>query len=605
MSTPVLPAEVLLLVGQNLSPPHLAACSRVSKGWNDVFIPLLWHTFDDTKLFSSMFCYEELQPCREAADVQRLLEKYGRNIRHLTIRWSFTASVLSSDSAVRPELISLVVLSEQIHENLHIPRTQTRTSTGLADQDLNSIMPAAYLPLFQPPLVQLLQEGNGTLEFLGSLMILRLIIKNAGTLQKLHLGDQSRTLQLISKQDDPYHILASLPAVSDLQISSAKMTISGLRQAMPGLRSLRLTSGIQRLMPAGLEPESDEPWIITMRLETPIPFRERCPYLRASPGVQTLRFYCRGNYFERVSVSKLWVNIHDTLAVLPPDERSLFRDVQQYHLKANPWDKERLDLLHSILPAIKSLTIDATVSDELSDNLVELCPLLESIRGLGGNACHPSSIPQSVSLLLASYRQLRCLDMPKSQIHVSQLSHDQPWICQGLEIFRCAFSGVERLSTGKKALYDYLLQRETEAGTNRQSRTEAEKRVVEKHQRIRQTHELVYWQLAQLTELRVLDFGCQNHLLDGVRDSVDLSLECGFEQLAALKKLEMFGFDSRLHCISKPELAWMVEQWPRLKWMRGLHEGEELDTWQVLELRHYMLELKPSVSHGELPLEHM
>jgi len=44
----LVPPEIYICIGQFLSPQDLASCNRVSKSWHQVFVPLLYHSVDDS-----------------------------------------------------------------------------------------------------------------------------------------------------------------------------------------------------------------------------------------------------------------------------------------------------------------------------------------------------------------------------------------------------------------------------------------------------------------------------------------------------------------------------------------------------------------------------
>ncbi|KAF9112060.1 hypothetical protein BGX27_004039 [Mortierella sp. AM989] len=58
-----------------------------------------------------------------------------------------------------------------------------------------------------------------------------------------------------------------------------------------------------------------------------------------------------------------------------------------------------------------------------------------------------------------------------------------------------------------------------------------------------------------------------------IQDTLELSLDSGLSLLAELKELEMFGFESVNHRITK-ELDWMARNWPKLNLMYGLAEDD-------------------------------
>lgn len=144
--------------------------------------------------------------------------------------------------------------------------------------------------------------------------------------------------------------------------------------------------------------------------------------------------------------------------------------------------------------------------------------------------------------------------------------------------------------------------------------------VVEKHRRCHESHGQLYNRLAEMSRLRVLDFGYEyNHLfeifeetdiyeVDGrlysrrnpaILNTLELSLESGLNQLNVIKNLEVFGFERIDHRIGTMELAWMAESWPRLRILRGLQEPDlqMFEDPKTEMLKEYMKELRPFVRH--------
>ncbi|KAF9080250.1 hypothetical protein BGX23_002407 [Mortierella sp. AD031] len=102
----------------------------------------------------------------------------------------------------------------------------------------------------------------------------------------------------------------------------------------------------------------------------------------------------------------------------------------------------------------------------------------------------------------------------------------------------------------------------------------------------------IFDRLASLTRLKHLDLGYENRnpweyklghyyaaddeneylAYDGPAfDTLELTLESGLGRLAALKDLEMFGFECVNHRIGRAELDWMAKSWPKLKLILTLH----------------------------------
>ncbi|KAF9955805.1 hypothetical protein BGZ72_003396 [Mortierella alpina] len=90
------------------------------------------------------------------------------------------------------------------------------------------------------------------------------------------------------------------------------------------------------------------------------------------------------------------------------------------------------------------------------------------------------------------------------------------------------------------------------------------------------------WQdqvLRQLSRLKQLDFltiGTNDFALDGTRDGIQLSLDAGLNQLRTLTKLDRFCFDGVAQDMTKEDVDWMLEAWPKLEAVEGrLHTDNE------------------------------
>lgn len=153
-------------------------------------------------------------------------------------------------------------------------------------------------------------------------------------------------------------------------------------------------------------------------------------------------------------------------------------------------------------------------------------------------------------------------------------------------------------------------------------RTAYEDQIVEQMQRSCRQHKFFYWQLSQLSKLRVLHSGFGNPRITGpvgpwgqihiapttFPNSLERLLASGFDQLQSLKKLKVFGMESLNHLIGKAELKWMVHHWPRLEQMHGLHANKGLRPEHEAaktKLRKYLHSLKPSIVHVTQPAKQL
>ncbi|KAG0087673.1 hypothetical protein BGZ92_007104 [Podila epicladia] len=88
-------------------------------------------------------------------------------------------------------------------------------------------------------------------------------------------------------------------------------------------------------------------------------------------------------------------------------------------------------------------------------------------------------------------------------------------------------------------------------------------------------HSKMYGRLARLTQLRELKL----EVVQGPqRTGLAMSLELGLARLSGLKKLEVLKICGVTHFdTERKDVEWMVENWPRLRWIQGLAKDE--DKW--------------------------
>ncbi|KAG0070982.1 hypothetical protein BGZ89_011941 [Linnemannia elongata] len=78
------------------------------------------------------------------------------------------------------------------------------------------------------------------------------------------------------------------------------------------------------------------------------------------------------------------------------------------------------------------------------------------------------------------------------------------------------------------------------------------------------------WDMPEYSQLEIR--GIRTMAVDAYfdRNCLELSLESGLNELAGLKQLEELGVTQMAHRIGLIEVQWMVENWPRLRTIRGL-----------------------------------
>ncbi|KAF9379468.1 hypothetical protein CPB97_008940 [Podila verticillata] len=668
-----LPPELLAHIGQYLTSQDLASCARVSQRWNEVFIPILWNTVEDSRLIRLGLCSQPDRPsgtpCQEEIDLWTLLTKYGLHIRHFTITHGLTVSICAKSSDVCTNLVSLTVRDGLPHHlyRRNEPHRRSKDMFQKAITRYGYLFPSGHLrhvllhSASKHP-VEVSESPKSMSSLLGSpatwLTVedeysliqahhLRQLVSFNSRLQKLHLGENTWAFHHIIAPESFYGLLAPLTLLTDFQLPGRGVSLVTLKHVLPRLQSVCFTNADYAVGTLFRVPGWNDPWqllsdikypslqvqnsnsrvlpIKSLELDRSIAFAELCRILKQFRTIERLGIIGIHNYMQASTVPvqsvQDLINLH----------LESFRGIKELRIHGVfiPHDYIHRDIMAILphLPSLHALTIPIRLEDNIAKLLDKSCPHLKTVRTddyIWPHPTHPSRL-QSVVFLLTSFSDLRVVDLVLNQIHVDQLSYDQPWTCLGLEIFRCQISGIERLVKFEQQRYNILVQEERHLPETTGQRTAYEDQIVEQMQRSRRQHQLVYWQLSQLLNLRVLDLGfCNPKLTEHaiqwgqtaampaptVQTTLELSLVSGIDQLRSLRKLEVFGMESLNHRMGKPELKWMVQQWPRLEQMHGLQLqadlsfGPEHDATRT-KLRKYLQSLKPSIVHVTQPVKHM
>lgn len=90
--------------------------------------------------------------------------------------------------------------------------------------------------------------------------------------------------------------------------------------------------------------------------------------------------------------------------------------------------QRNITVLLSYLPNLYALMIPVCLENNIANRLEKSCPYLKTIRTddyLWPHPPHPKTLGLA-ALLLTSYADLRMVDLVLNQIHINQLSLDQP-----------------------------------------------------------------------------------------------------------------------------------------------------------------------------------
>ncbi|GJJ69143.1 hypothetical protein EMPS_01489 [Entomortierella parvispora] len=88
--------ELVELLSLHLTPADLSNCVQANRRWNEIFIPILWHTIDDEKLLDET-ALEALEAERNEImdEIRTRFQKYGHHIRVLRAQWDIVIEAAS------------------------------------------------------------------------------------------------------------------------------------------------------------------------------------------------------------------------------------------------------------------------------------------------------------------------------------------------------------------------------------------------------------------------------------------------------------------------------------------------------------------------------
>lgn len=236
---PVLPPEVVAIIGQYLTRQNLACCIRVSKDWHNVLIPILWSVFDNPT-FCAKLCYPfTAKSCFPERCAHEELPKYSRHIRHLTAYYGPALALLTKDPETCSRLHSLIVGRGELRRCFMLDRDTSihggNWHPAEDDPSLQMIQGALRYPSDRvgDSLDQLIRRCH------YAQVVWWVALRSANTLTKLHFGD-SGILAYFTSVEAFYTMLAGLPAVRELNIPGQGLSIVELNRALPQLQRLHL-----------------------------------------------------------------------------------------------------------------------------------------------------------------------------------------------------------------------------------------------------------------------------------------------------------------------------------------------------------------------------
>ncbi|KAF9080251.1 hypothetical protein BGX23_002408 [Mortierella sp. AD031] len=654
--------ELMAQLGLHLSPPDLLSCVQVNRAWNLALIPSLWRSIDNsthswpyilqhcTNLRPSTTTNITLQehlPFFQQRDTTKdrdsdlnkdrdwilaVFEKYGRYIRELKIQWPLVLEAVSQAETCTG-LQSLIMETGRYGEGPRLVEVHT-----VSDQPYESLFDEYGVARTTSP--QLSEEA----------LFPDHLTRTDVVLQPQYQHFTNESIQARASHDwihtqHLWHLIRINPSLVRLDIININLhrfidvspdffcsTIGSLKN----LRKLNCLSpsfdlGFWRLWEL-LSPGIESLSINCDPFPLPNPLPEINPNLRS---LATKRGTTTTNgLLTLLGTFPNLTNLELEAVIVNPDKSSHFISYCPLLLPPLPLGGQALrrlgtsyvddwDALLHYLPSIVEWETQGMLDDDLALMLTRRCLEIESFRATfqpwyvwDRRETRPNHDP--ANRFLVAHQHLRVFDSIQNFIRVDEML-SQPWACMGLEWLTCRIVDVDRLSPEEERVVARVM-----APGYSDKLSEEELVAVEKFNGCRAQHHGVYDRLASLTRLKHLDLGYENRYPwtfktdnyyeaeDGKKyvcydkptfDTLELTLESGLGRLAALKDLEMFGFECVNHRIGRAELDWMAVSWPKLKLMYGLDRerlyGIEHSKERAV-LREYFQELCPDVVHDSL-----
>lgn len=464
-----LPQELLVHIGQYLTPLDLVSCAQVSQGWNEMSISILWNTVDNSRLIRFGLCSQPDRPsgtpCQEEIDLSTQLTKYGLHIRHLTITHRLTVSICAKASDVCTNLVSLTVRDGLPH-NLYRRNESHKRSKDMFEKAITRygyLFPSGHLRhallhsaskhpvevfespnsmsrMFRSPATWLTAKDEYSLLQAHHL---RWLVSLNSRLQKLHFGENTWAFHHIIAPESFYSLLAPLTRLTDFQLPGRGVSLITLKHVLPKLQSVRFTNAdyavgtffrvsgqndtwqlLSDIKCPSLQRQTSNSRVLpikSLELDKSITFAGLCRILKQFPTIERLGIIGIHNYLQSSTVPvqsvKCLINLH----------RELFRGIRELRINGVfiPFDFIHRDIMAILphLPNLHTLTIPIRLKDNIAKFLNKACPHLKTIRTddyVWPHPDHPTRL-QSVVLLLTSFSGLRVVDLESDPCQPAEL----------------------------------------------------------------------------------------------------------------------------------------------------------------------------------------
>lgn len=628
--------ELLLLIAAHLTPQDLYASIQVCRTWHQTFTPFLWHTIDD-RLYAwpRLLAIHDTFTSPGLKGYFRILSaftRYGHHIRHLRLSWrtlidiAFVAGSCTQLQSLSTFNLAVNRTTREQEEIRRLLNLSVEDGGQTYDERRNlavegPLLSPEFAGVFSPSEIHCRSLQQQQQDWVTAQNFWSLVQANLQTLRSLRLDRSLDSLaHLESTTDFFFSTLASLPHLTELDNTLVKTDLRDVLELLPNLRCNR--SSNLELHNQVLSKTYDH--LHVLQIYNQVPSRTFFSLLSRLPNLEDLRIseFVRREHF-----------IDDPSTILNNTPTRL----KGLHIMSGAGHHGRRIAQHIIpwVPLLTSFTVDY-LHDVVVESLFNHCKHLETIRQsddgctlfqIQYNDQFPPEVPPVEDLLptsklfklLRDYPSLRVLDRIEQRLVAADLVA-QDWLpLNKLEVFRCQIVHVDRLTTSEEDMV-------VKSSSSWFSRVSTASTLFEKHTQSIALQKDILSRLGTLTNLRVLDLGYewrdiwadtrpdtlrykhlgQEYINYGTpfKNTLQLTLATGLDQLSRLHHLEVFGFEGVDHRIGKEELEWMAVHWLKLKVMRGLQEDDHLEMIEPdpvkTELRLHMEMLRPDVKHESL-----
>ncbi|KAG0288355.1 hypothetical protein BGZ96_007859 [Linnemannia gamsii] len=614
--------EIIHHIGTHLDPPHLYTSMQVCRSWNNVLVPLLWTSIDDSnyswnRILDSFLEERRMNPSDSSGGewARGVFLKYGHLIQHLHITrrevldavcGMHACTLLKTLKVGKMEPTGFQELEHEWMYDLSPEEQQEMVEVRWTDAMGNIVDSITFQQAFVPrsqdlrmvTLAQQEVDWEVTKEFW------RLLRENWG-LQVLRLDESLGMFMDHVSSEYFVETLRLLEDLTDLENDFVDIDLAVVLEVLPGLK--RYTKFTNLYDPLSLTQPARR--LTHVELKTSATCHKLLQFLKDAPNLVSLSIR----------------HLKHTMNWCTPEEAEALMDdtpSQLQRLQIGTFEIHSRLLLETVLPWMPNLTtLHLTqLYPGLVRSFVHHCSELTTIEGSNVGPIlqvTPGRWQENHETGALEEMIKGCPNLVKIDWIGRTLNDTSLWdyvgVWPNLTFLRCQIGGLKTLPVEYEAIWKQI------KGLPGPFRHQ-ENKALQLQESIRREQRLVLSRIGSLRNLRTLDIGADFRLHKNTTwancgqggtwaygkrpkmyDCLRLSLEMGLDELARLKDLEVFGFEGIEHEIEEADLGWICENWRRLKVMRGLFSGHLLaETEEDLKkarLQDAMRKLRPDVVH--------